>query len=92
MKTFKNIAIVILIGLSNQLFSQKNVEFIKDNFPENKKEMNPVETQRRRATTLRRQRVSIAGIAARATRSVDRACNVVPETAEEDDEAPSCCC
>ena len=39
MKIFRNIAIVILIGLSTQLFAQKNVEFIKDNFPENKKEM-----------------------------------------------------
>jgi len=39
MKTFKNIAIVILIGISNLLFAQKNIEFSKDNFPDNKKEM-----------------------------------------------------
>ena len=35
----RNIALVILIGLSTQLFAQKNVEFTKDNFPDTKKEM-----------------------------------------------------
>ena len=39
MKIFRNIAVVLIIGLSTQLFAQKNVEFTKDNFPETKKEM-----------------------------------------------------